>query len=302
MKKLLLLGFGLIFLAFCGNAQSRPPQSFKYIKPCDNKNSRYTKIEFRDSVQNSVIKTLVLHDINPYFFPGEEVIDSTEEDTPVYKIPSTKTTLKGVSLLSKKYPGKYDPKTGFKVWSNYWISDNSQDFVVILIVLNCRQTSHQIIRKTSLYVYNRKGELVRKMEHIDNDLHAPMIMSDGRYVTCGQGGEGGVIEGDYSNVPAGFLIIDLEQQKIVYTKEVDSASCGQLYGKYFFAWGDRRTMETFDLIIIDLEKGYDYIKEVSYALNPVSIADDKILLKNQVGETVVMYLKDFKSQKINTHE
>lgn len=300
MKKLLLLGFGLIFLAFCGNAQSRPPKPFKYIKSYKNRDGGLAKIEFRDSVQNSVIKTLVLHDINPYFFPGEEIIDSTNQKTPVYKIPSTKTTLNGISLLSEKYPGKYEPKTDFTVWSKYQISNNSQEFIVVLIVLNHKQSLHQIVSKTSLFVYNRRGELVRKMEHIDNALGSPEITSDGQYVTCGQGGIGG--EGDYSNVPAGFSIIDLEQQKIVYTKEVDSASCGQLYGKYFFAWGDRRTMETFDLIIIDLEKGYDYIKEISYALNPISIADDKIILKNPAGENVMMYLKDFKSQKINTHE
>ena len=301
MKKLLLLGFSLLFLAFYGNAQTRPPRPFKYIKPCKNKNSRYTKIEFRDSVQNSIIKTLVLHDINPYFFPEEEVIDSTEENTPIYKIPSTKTTLKGVSLLSEKYPGEYDPKTDFTVWSGYDISYNSQDFIVILIVLNHRQSSHQIVSKTSLYVYNRRGELVKRMQHIDNAIGKAAITSDGRYVTCGQGGIGG--EGDYSNVPAGFSIIDLEQQKIVYSKNVSNyVSCSQ-FGKYFFTWGDRRTMETFDLIIIDLEKGYDYIKEVSYALDVVSITEDKIILNNNsTGKTVVMSLKDFSSQKINTNE
>ena len=301
MKKLLLLGFSLLFLAFYSNAQTRPPRPFKYIKPCKNKNSRYTKIEFRDSVQNSIIKTLVLHDINPYFFPEEEVIDSTEENTPIYKIPSTKTTLKGVSLLSEKYPGEYDPKTDFTVWSGYDISYNSQDFIVILIVLNHRQSSHQIVSKTSLYVYNRRGELVKRMQHIDNAIGKAAITSDGRYVTCGQGGIGG--EGDYSNVPAGFSIIDLEQQKIVYSKNVTSYNLCYKIGKYFIN-RERRSLDMFELTIIDLDKGYDYTKEIPGVLDPILITDEQITFRYRdgSGRTEVMPLKDFKSQKINTNE
>lgn len=213
--RILLMSF-LVLFSFLHTllSQGITTNAFEYIRIVRGADFPARNIiTFSDSVTQKNIKSINLTEVNPYkVMPGHRSGVDKAYGTPVYHIkPEQLRENKFLDQIKDSMFFKGKDTISFNLMSYYKTTLNSQYFIAVLfnMLLSCK--NKVILSRSSIYIYNQRGDLIDSVMNNDHDAFFPFISDDGRFLCFNTGNDFG--EGFASDISPGFMIYDIMNKK-----------------------------------------------------------------------------------------
>ncbi len=228
----------LIFIQcyFISFSQEKGKEPFEYIRwPRNPVTGIIDKLHFYDSLTRQPVKVVDLIDMNPYGKFKEKVVDTLSGyGTLVFELATPKSQIDSFRLISSQfYPNSIDLEP-FQLSSRYNFSRESQNYIAVLYSLTTwNKYQKEISSHTTAFVFNRTGDLMHRVNHIDVNSWNPLVTQDGKYLFFLSGGPESNAEESY--LPHSFFVFDLKNRQMIYKDSIGSdLGAGLLEGKLFF--------------------------------------------------------------------
>lgn len=280
------------------SGQAAWKRPFEYIKKVKNSAGGFSALQFRDSISGNTIKTVKLHDLNPYFFKGVKAVDSTYSGrTPVYVLPQNSRHLAGFSIRPPDVV-KIKPSDSLYIESVYRVSSPTRGYAVVIITALVTCNTYLVACKSNIYVFNQQGEQVAEISNIPLDLYYPVITENSRFVMCSKGQD---YSGEFINSyeTHGYIIVDTDKQELIYSADFCCDFIPFVAGGKLFVVSERAEMSEETIKIIDPEARIIYQRKIKLMDGwwMKNVAMDGIYMSNGKEKTFFSYKNDFERLK-----
>jgi len=295
----------LIFIQcyFISFSQENDKEAFEYIRwPRNPATGIRDKLYFYDALTRQPAKIVDLIGMNPYGNFKEKVVDTLSGyGTLVFELTTPVPNIDSYELVSSRYhPDNMDLQP-FRISSRYDFSREGQNFIAVLYRMTTwNKDLRDISTHTTALVFNRRGNLVHKIEHIDVNSWNPLVTQDGKYLFFLIGGPESETAEVY--VPQSFLVFDLQRKQLIYQDSIGANLVPSLIGENLFFVPNNYNPGYDEYRIFNFEKNILYSKYININESDGLIEKRMNYMKfknfRTKEETLLHYEKDFEKNII----
>jgi len=279
---------------------------FQYIRTVKERNHARSKIEFFDSLTNQRVKTVDVAEWNPFGKFREKVVEYWDYyGTPIYELDTSRVIemIDSIEPVSKRHHYDTPNLTPFRLMSQYVISTQGRNYIAVLYELSTlNKGGRNISSHSTIFIFDRKGNLVRQTPLWDVNGGRPTITDDGRFVMFQTGGPHGWEQAGY--VPDHLRVYDTHTDMTYIDGEMTFEPTELIDGKLFLtamsAEGGRK------IIFYDFYNLTKYKKTFPLDELPKqhSVSSKGFMFTNAIGEPYLKYSleNDFAKSKITVEK